>query len=296
MQQLLDLPRLLCRPALPMDTPQVLAFTRRIWEGEDYVPYIWDEWLADPEGLLAVAEYSGQVIGLSKLTRLDADQWWLEGLRVHPEYQGRGVAAHLHDYLLEYWHRRGNGVLRLATSSSRESVKHLALRTGFKPVAEYSYYRTTSRFDQNSSVKFFTKVEHDKFDALYNHLVDSQALPLQFGLINLGWRWAKPTLENLVHVLREEQIWWWRDQQGVVIADEDTEKSRRCFSIRTISCSKDEINFLLNDIRGLAASMGYNEVHWLAPLHPGIPPLLSEAGFVRDWDESLLIFEKLHDK
>lgn len=42
------------------------------------------------------------VVGLSKITRIDADQWWLEGLRVHPDFQGRGVASHLQDDLLEY--------------------------------------------------------------------------------------------------------------------------------------------------------------------------------------------------
>jgi len=295
MPLVLDLPRLLCRPALPMDTPQVLAFTRKIWEGEDYIPDIWEEWLTDSEGLLAVAEYGGRVIGLSKLTRLDADQWWLEGLRVHPEYQGQGVAAHLHDYQLDYWHRRGSGVIRLATVSSREPVKHLAVRSGFKPVAEYTRFRSSSDLDHQSYGESFTQVDPTALDALYEHMASAPALTLQFGLVNLGWQWARPTPENLARLLHERRAWWWRERVGIVIASEETEKTRTYFSIRTIACRKEEIVMFLNEIRGLAARLGHHTIYWLAPLHSDLLPMLSEAGFDRDWDEALVIFEKSHN-
>jgi hypothetical protein len=32
---------IVCRPALPKDTPDVMELTRTIWEGEDYVPKVW---------------------------------------------------------------------------------------------------------------------------------------------------------------------------------------------------------------------------------------------------------------
>src|SRR3989304_1033395 len=35
-------PALVCRPALPVDTPAVLDLTARIWDGGDYVPRVWD--------------------------------------------------------------------------------------------------------------------------------------------------------------------------------------------------------------------------------------------------------------
>lgn len=100
-------PVLVCRPALPKDTPDVIELTRTIWEGEDYVPSVWPTWLADPCGLLAVGEYGPRVVGLVKLTCLGQGEWWLEGLRVHPAYEGRGFASHLHDYVLDYWIRNG---------------------------------------------------------------------------------------------------------------------------------------------------------------------------------------------
>jgi len=46
--------RLVCRPALPKDTPDVLELTRTIWDGHDYLPAVWDDWLRDYDGMLAV--------------------------------------------------------------------------------------------------------------------------------------------------------------------------------------------------------------------------------------------------
>ena len=96
-------PVFVCRPALPKDTPQVLELSGHIWEGHHYIPSVWEDWLGDAHGLLCVVEYGKRMAGFGKLTRLSASQWWLEGLRVHPDFEGRGIASHIHDYLLQYW-------------------------------------------------------------------------------------------------------------------------------------------------------------------------------------------------
>jgi len=99
----------ICRPASIKDTPDVMELTSKIWDGEDYVPVVWKEWLCDTTGELTVAECDNRVIGLGKLTRLSSEDWWLEGLRVHPDFEGIGIAAQLHDYLLDIWLNKGSG-------------------------------------------------------------------------------------------------------------------------------------------------------------------------------------------
>ena len=97
--------QVVCRPALPLDTRGMLELTSQIWEGDDYVPKVWQEWLFDPQGLLAVAEFRGKIVGIGKLTRLSKQDWWLEGLRVHPEFEGQRIASRIQSYLLEIWER-----------------------------------------------------------------------------------------------------------------------------------------------------------------------------------------------
>jgi GNAT superfamily N-acetyltransferase len=130
-----------CRPARQSDTQGVIELTQNIWEGHDYVPQVWEEWLADEHGLLAVAEHEDRLVGLGKLTRVSDADWWLEGLRTHPGLEGRGVASQMHAYLLERWLQTGAGTLRLATASFRVAVHRLCQRTGFDKVAELTFFK-----------------------------------------------------------------------------------------------------------------------------------------------------------
>jgi len=109
--------KVVCRPARESDTKGVLELTRLIWDGGDYIPSIWKEWLQDKEGRLTVAEWEGRVIGLGKLTRLSPEDWWLEGLRTHPDFEGRGIATQVFYDLLAAWNNEERGKIRLATSS-----------------------------------------------------------------------------------------------------------------------------------------------------------------------------------
>jgi len=72
---------------------RILAIYSRIWEGEDYIPHVLDRWFS--EGGLFVAELAGKVVGFAKNTELSPGEIWLEGLRVDPEHQGKGVAKAL---------------------------------------------------------------------------------------------------------------------------------------------------------------------------------------------------------
>jgi len=38
------------RPAAPRDREAVFAFCATTWPNGDYIPRVWDAWLADPEG------------------------------------------------------------------------------------------------------------------------------------------------------------------------------------------------------------------------------------------------------
>ena len=58
-------------------------------------------------------------------------QWWLEGFRVDPKYQGLKVGSLIHHYLDHWWLEHGSGVLRLMMTSSNESVHHLCESTGY---------------------------------------------------------------------------------------------------------------------------------------------------------------------
>lgn len=286
-----------CRPALPKDKPDVQELTRTIWEGHDYVPYVWDEWLADPQGILAVVEWGGRVLGLSKLSQLSPGEWWLQGLRVHPEFQGRGFASHLFDYSLAWWERWGGGVVRFATASFRLSVQHLAGRTGFRKLGEFSIFHievipADSGEDQTTAQAGFEPLGAGDIAAALAFVQSSPALELSYGLLDLGWEWVAPSEFTLAQIASRSQAWWWRGRKGLLLGYEDEEDGQKQLSISLAAGPTEGLADLLQDARRLAAALGYPRLGWLAPLHPSLQPALTAAGFGRTWEEAVFVYEK----
>ncbi len=130
---------MLIREARPEDKPFIEEIARLTWDGEDYLARVFDEWLED--GGFYALEVDGKVVGTAKLTILPGKVGWLEGLRVHPDYRGRGYGRKLHNFMLglgERLAREGKiEALEFATYFlSRESIA-MAKRDGFYIKAKF---------------------------------------------------------------------------------------------------------------------------------------------------------------
>lgn len=125
------------RPAQHADRAALEAIAAQIWEGHDYLPRVLDAWLNDPYDGFFVATLRDRVIGVCKITRLDEEEWWLEGLRVDPAFQGHGFGRILHHFAVTHVRQHGRGVVRFSTSSDNGAVQRLARETGFTRVAVY---------------------------------------------------------------------------------------------------------------------------------------------------------------
>jgi len=280
---------LVCRPALPKDTPDVMELTRTIWEGEDYVPAVWAAWLEDYEGVLAVALYGRRVVGLCKLSRLGGDEWWLQGLRVHPEYEGRGIASHLHAYMLDAWQRTGSGVLRLATASFRAPVQHLCDRTGFKKIGEFTPFIAPGL---PAGAAGFALVSESEADKAYGFACQDRRAQLTGGLMETGWEWVSITKERLLEAAHSGRLWWWEQGKALLAAREDEEEGALVISL--VSCARRDLPACLLDYRRLAGSLGFGRAGWFAPLGASLEATLSSAGYKREWDASVYLYEKRH--
>jgi GNAT superfamily N-acetyltransferase len=272
-----------------MDTPGAMELTSKIWEGEDYIPHVWGDWLADPYGQLTIAEYGGKIVGIGKLTRITETQWWLEGLRVHPDYEGRGIASRLHDYHLGLWKRSTGKILRLATNSIRYPVHHLCERTGFHKVGEFALY-TAPVTDLTDNT--FTPLTSSGIQAASEVALTSPAYQLSFGLFDLLWQWA--SLENafLAEAVRRERAWWWKGKRGLLISRDDFDHDQKPLPyLQLLACSIHDIADMLLGYRSLAARLGFDQAGWIAPLHPDLLPLLESTGFIRRWETAIFIFE-----
>lgn len=99
------------RLARPEDAPDLLAIAKTIWDGHDYLPTIIQRWTK--ERWFFVAEYMGKVIACIKLSEFPDNVIWIEGLRVHARYQGKGIGAFMNAFVMDYCQRLTDRNLKL---------------------------------------------------------------------------------------------------------------------------------------------------------------------------------------
>ena len=278
-----------CRPALLKDTEAVMELSSHIWDGGDYLPLVWDEWLADPDGLLGVAEMHGRVAGVFKLTKFKVDEWYMEGLRVHPDFQGKGVASHIHEYILKTWNQMGSGLIRLTTGSYNVKVHRMCEQTGFERIAEFIPYRAPILLEETGD---FIPLKSTELHHAFEFVLSNEVHALSSGLINLGWVYADPQIKHIEQAIEEGHAWWWRDGLGFISIWEDDEDDEPAPGIQLIACPKGELGVLLMEYRRLMGALGYKTAGWTAPNRPEVITMLEKMGFERSWDVSLYIFER----
>ena len=279
---------IVCRPALEKDTEEVMELCSHIWDGGDYIPSVWDEWLAEPDGLLGVAESNGRVAGVFKLTKFQEQEWYLEGLRVHPDFQGRGIASHIHEYVLDTWRRMGSGIIRLVTGSYNVKVHRMCEETGFKRIGEFIPYRASCLLEETGN---FTELKSEEAPHAMEFVLGCPTHALSFGLINLGWVYADPQIKHILEVIQSRHAWWWRDGMGFISIWEDDEDDDHQPGIELLACRLIDLPEMLMDYRRLMGKIGYKSAGWVAPNQAEVITLLENTGFQRSWDVSLYIYE-----
>jgi GNAT superfamily N-acetyltransferase len=281
-------PAVVCRPALPSDAADVLEFTKFIWEGHDYIKYVWDDWLTDPKGILAVAQYGGHAVGLGKLTLLADGQWWLEGLRVDPKFQGLKIGSHIHEYLDNWWKQQG-GAVRLMTSSERVQVHHLCERMGYDKLGEVKSYSAEAQAGDDA----FKPVRVDEVRQALEFA--AARLPAFNGLMDSGWRFSEPDATVLKQKAEGGKLWWWQtasENAGLLACWEDDDDGVKVLGVGFAVVSPELLKALLADAPRLAHRLGYARVLWLAPVKPWIEAALTGSGYSSEWDGSAYLYGK----
>jgi len=283
---------IVCRPALQRDKADVLEFTKFTWGFDgDYIKYVWHDWLADPHGFLAAAEYGGHCVGIAKISLSAPGQWWLEGLRVNPKFQGLRIASQLHGYIDAWWLEHGDGFARFMTSSKRVKVHHLAEKLGYEQVLEM---KELSAPALEEPCETFHHVQADEIPAAFNKLLDSSVLKVGAGFFDIGWDTLQPTEEILASMQAQGNIYWWRGREGLFLAWDDEEDEGDVLGVGLPACSMDALPEMLIDIRKLAAQRNCIGVFWIASLNAEVLSAADVAGFTHSQEHDNYLYEKRH--
>ena len=299
MNQTFSVQQVVCRPVLERDLKEISEFCKTIWDGHDYVPDVIDDWFHDGQGLFAVAEYEGHAIGCSKVTWLAEGQWWLEGFRVDPKYQGLKVGSLLHHYIDQWWLEHGTGVLRLMTSAKNKSVHHLCESTGFARLFEVRGYKAEPL---SEPVDTFTSAAstYAELETVVKFAWNSPSLAITNQVVDFGWQCVDPTRTGALTDLFSQysglanNFFWWRKDRGLLIVWDDSDSNEKRMGIGVLACELEDMSALLTDVLRLAATQGKTSVFWLAPVHEPIQLALQQSGYSSEWDHTAIVFEKKH--
>jgi GNAT superfamily N-acetyltransferase len=290
--------QVLIRPARPEDRPAMEHICAHTWENGDYLPQVWDEWLADENGRLIVGEMGGpggQVVALSKITFQAEGQAWLEGMRVDPDYRGQGIASQFLKFSLEYAHDHGAQAVRLATGDYNTAVHHMAGRQGMIQVGTYALW-LAEPLPGGPQPEFLKPEEAAQASEF---LQNSPVLAYTHGLYAVDWAAQELSATRLIELLARGQVAAERTPEGhlaalmVVCTEPGDDETWIGFA----DGQPPAISRLATAVRGYAAQAAVDRIRVMLPGLDWLREAFHAAGFDwGDWDDELWVFESRQDR
>lgn len=173
------------------DYDDIVEISKDLWDGADYLPELFHQWVDDGEGLFigAVDSDNGKVIGTDKYSVLSDGTGWLEGLRMHKDYRGRGISKEMARLTLNHAkeQRRLGKIRTIAFSTHISAVESIGLMTklGFKLSQQYilvqkEFEKMDSRLSrQDFDIKAWD-IDFEEFKALPYITKRNGILPFAF--------------------------------------------------------------------------------------------------------------------
>ncbi|HVD00340.1 MAG TPA: GNAT family N-acetyltransferase [Candidatus Dormibacteraeota bacterium] len=127
------------RPVRSADRARVTEMVTRVWDGHDYIPRVFDDWVADPGAWFQAGELGGEVVGVQRLRPIAPKVVWYEGLRVAPEQQRRGVARAMLEAAVAQ--TRGLGFEEIRLASANPDAIALFRSAGFELLVDPRLWR-----------------------------------------------------------------------------------------------------------------------------------------------------------
>lgn len=279
------------RPARASDRDAMERICAHTFEWGDYIPDVWDDWLADEVGTVFIGEVAGRAVALSRVTLHTPGQAWLGGMRVDPEYRRRGIAGAFLKHDLSYSRAHGARVARLGTGDHNVAVHTIASRAGMERVGSYVLWTAES----SSAYTPPLTLSPTHAVQVQNFLLASPLLAHCHDLYSSGWEWQELSAQRVHDFLDRGQIAarFAPDGSLSALALLDTEPDRE----RTWVCFADgepsAVTALASDVRGIASRAGVDKVGSMLPDVVWLREAFRAAGYgYGDWEGELWIFER----
>ncbi len=280
--------KLVVRRARAEDREAIVAMSRGIWGGSDYLPLVWDRWLADDKGLLLTATLDGRPVGMSKITILSPGEVWLEGLRLHHDLQGRGLTKQINRVAFREVMKLRPKSVRYSTGAGNAVSRHLGERRGFWQVARTHWMWGAAR--RNGPIRGRV-AEPRELNELIAFVRDSECYRSMSGLLAIGWKFPELTRRRLRGLLSRERVLV-SPRSGKVrgVAIYEIGEIDRDICLGYIDGPDETIESLTRDVLRVAGMIGHSEASAMLPAGR-IAHTVRAAGFDRILPVEAVVYE-----
>lgn len=202
------------REVAESDRDDMMKIARLTWGGYDYLPFAFDEWLADPNSHTFGIEIDGHLVALNNLRIIDEGcTGWMEGLRVHRDYRKRGLAKALTDHIVKFAAGTGVSRIRYTTDTTNHASLRLAQEAGMERKFDMGvFWLLTEQIEPTRNIgRRLVKVEADR---LYDLLVSNPSLIPNNTLV-FDWK-AVEVSESALRIAGEKCQFWTCVRAGVL--------------------------------------------------------------------------------
>jgi len=274
------------RKAKPSDKSPVLEISKKIWSGHDYLPQVWDDWLADKNARLIVATVNGKTVGVAHASLQTPHVAWLEGVRVHEQYRRLGIAGKLNHALVQWARREGARVARLSTGSSNHASREHLSKIGFP--AMQTFQRLQSARGLRSKPAGVTMPRRSA-KSLWNWLKTRPSFAENHAMYSDGWTWYPLTFQTLRRLMSQGQVFTGiRDKEPkacCIFLDEN-----KVLTMGFVAGGRGDVVKLARMLRFLMHRRKREKVRVLLPSRSPLVRALVRSGFEKT--AKILVYEK----
>ena len=197
------------------DHDQVQELCETIWDGNDYVPQQFPNWISCSSDTTIGIFKGDELVALGNLERIEnASIAWVTGLRVKEDHRRKGYGARITNALAEIAKEQGVRILWYATSSRNEASQLVAERTGFTLADQTGYFRLYRPYPEHSTPSPTLAPLNIDAARLYEILVANPEL-VESTTFPLAWQFDFKSVEGLSRLLHDAEIRVIIDEEGI---------------------------------------------------------------------------------
>ncbi|MBN2219225.1 MAG: GNAT family N-acetyltransferase [Kosmotogaceae bacterium] len=241
------------------DEERVREMVKTIWEGDDYIPQIFEKWVEDPSCRFMGLWKDGTLVGINNLRLLSDKVGWMEGMRIDPVFQGRGFGKEL----------------------GKETLA-IAKRIGLERLYFATYFDNTASIRMNEAFGFnrigvFTNLESEVGNVLdysFSFNVDSD-IPEILDHVSEDWTFLpKEISDKASFLIQPAKI---HDGNNWAVLSRNS-KSESCIDINYISILEErKARSFVHGLKCYAQSKGFRRIHTMVRENLDLEPFLSNG-------------------